>query len=601
MAAIALLAALSVPDVALPEVALGDLVAGKRAALAQLRVALVEVGAAVVTDVPSLGHASAGAFAQLASCSGGRLRAGEFRRTVAARVLGGVASQLDMVACARALEPLRRALGRATDAVVAALDADADADADTGGGRAPGGAARMRRVGGGEYAGLRALVHAGEQLEHFHLYPVGRGRPAGAPARGAADAQRVDGGGAGALDEGEWTMPLHTDGGLFAVMTAGFYVELADGLLGGSAGEEAGRSSHGAELADGLRGATGAARQAPADLAPRGAGLYIRLRDGRLVRAAQSTPLHAAEPPRSEVIVLAGEGAARWLERRAGAAPFRPAPHALLVGSGGDGGGGDGGGGGVRVARAWHGRMLLPPSDALLPSGLTFQAHREAEAAAIAAAPLTARAARARAASGEAPAAPAACSTGGALPPGRAFASASRRQLTAVAGGGDECVTGSGTVGVRCWMLCVDPSALGCATDATVACIDSSTGARVNGSDHCPTGTPPSPPSDAADAAPRTAATAATTTWLAARPRPFCSGPGVSMYMQGFASLVLAPRTAADGNALPPAECVVLFAPSAVLDTAPKMAAGCLALALLGLAVELLASARRAIGGARRL
>jgi hypothetical protein len=71
---------------------------------------------------------------------------------------------------------------------------------------------------------------------------------------------------------------------------------------------------------------------------------------------------------------------------------------------------------------------------------------------------------------------------------------------------------------------------------------------------------------------------------------PFCVGPGVSMYMQGFAATTRYPGAA--GAAAPRAACVTLFFRSWVLDTPCKFAAGCLGLVGLGLLVELVAQVR---------
>lgn len=534
-------------DLSLPEVEFDALVAADRAALIQLRATLADVGAVVISGVPSLGRSAAAAFAKLPACMGDDVQAHEFRRTVAAHTMGDWSSEPDEPACSRPLQPLRQALSLATDALLRGLDTSL------------GSLPRMRRVGGGEYAGLSALIDAGEQLEHFHLYPV-------------KQATSDD----GTTNATAWTMPLHTDAGILAIMTAGLYIHAADG-------------SH--------------VQRTPAD-----AGLYIKTPDGAVVRVAQSAPRSFAgaedhttlAEPSSSVIVIAGEGAARWLgtiER-----PFRAAPHALLVGS-------------VRpsdanrdtrtlVVRAWHGRMLLPPGDALLPTGLSYAEHRAAEAASIAGA--------ARTPARDLDDAPAACSLLGALPPGRAYYAASRRQLVASLGDGSECTTANNTPGLRCWTLCVDSSAIGCTLE-DAACYDVSTNLQVNGSDHCPTNPksncqlqckPPtaSPPasSSAAEAPSSSPKSSSSNAEANVQPstfeQPFCSGPGVSMYMQGFGSLLVRPP-----NGLAPADCVALFAPTWVLNSRGKMAAGAIALALLGLCVEPLARARARIARLRNL
>ena len=89
-------------------------------------------------------------------------------------------------------------------------------------------------------------------------------------------------------------------------------------------------------------------------------GLYVQLPHGGLVRA---------RVPDDAIIFMAGEGAASWLERT----PLRALPHALILDQGESDGGADFEGGVVRV-RSWHGRMFLPPSDALVsPSSASAQ------------------------------------------------------------------------------------------------------------------------------------------------------------------------------------------------------------------------------------
>lgn len=257
-------------EVELPEAVFAELLSADPRTLLRVRHALVEYGAFAVSHVPQLQAASERALEGLAQCAGPAAPS-ELRRTVAARTLGGVAEALDVPACEAPLRRLRAATARAAGAILAAVDGG------------PGGPPAMARAGGGEYAGLRELAAAGEQLEHFHLYPV----PAAAPPP-----NRTVG-----APPGEWTLPLHTDSGLLAVMTVGRYFWRADGR-----------------------------RPVPAE-PPEGAGLYLRLRAGGVARVAQSRPeLYPTSGGEEEggerLLVLAGEGAARWLGAAAGAQPW---------------------------------------------------------------------------------------------------------------------------------------------------------------------------------------------------------------------------------------------------------------------------------------
>ena len=77
-------------------------------------------------------------------------------------------------------------------------------------------------------------------------------------------------------------------------------------------------------------------------------GLYVQLPHGGLVRA---------RVPDDAIIFMAGEGAASWLDRTR----LRALPHALVL----DQEQHEGEGEGARV-RSWHGRMFLPPADAVV-------------------------------------------------------------------------------------------------------------------------------------------------------------------------------------------------------------------------------------------
>lgn len=397
---------------------------------------------------------------------------------------------------------------------------------------------------------------------------------------------------------------MHTDSGVFAIMTAGLYLNAADGS----------RSAH-----------------VPAD-----AGLYIKLRSGEVVRVKQSTPVAQADGVHSSLVVLAGEGAERWLQG-VESAPFRAVPHALMVGSLPAG---------LQPAgtalhhnssrsldlspttrstlRAWHGRMLLPPSDALLPTGQTFQAFRHAEASAVLSAPLVLQGGSLTSDSlFEVKQLGIESTLHTPLPPGRAVLMPARRQLVVALGGGSECSLSGGGVGILCWTLCMDISSLSCGASG-VGCVDSTVGAGVDGSVHCdpeaackpgclppsPPMPPPSPPpkSDSSSSSNSSSNSANLPSKLAANNNStassavssegkFCVGSGVTMYMQGFDSLLFRKGW----RQSPPAQCIALFVPTWVIDSEGKMVAACIGLILLGLSLELLLQQRTAIAESNRV
>lgn len=132
------------------------------------------------------------------------------------------------------------------------------------------------------------------------------------------------------------TVELHSDMGLFIVMTPAEYV----GLSGPEAAAGAGASA--------------------------GGGLLLELASGEMV---------APEVPAGALLVMNGDGMERWMRLGGGAAPHSPG-HEVLLPEGGLAGHG----------RAWFGRMFLPPKDARLPDGsLSFGEYRAAAAAALAA------------------------------------------------------------------------------------------------------------------------------------------------------------------------------------------------------------------------
>ena len=228
---------------------------------------------------------------------------GTLRRTVGARTRQGIPQPLPGADdCNAGAAPLRAVVDMASRYFFNALDVAA--------GGAESGGALMRRGGrpdeagaGAEYESFGQLMGAGDHLEHFHAYHIATEAEAGAEAEADPSAP-------------ESAMPrpaldVHTDNGLLIAMTTGLS----------------------------LNGSPSAAE-----------GLYVQLPHGGLVRA---------RVPDDAIIFMAGEGAASWLDRTR----FRALPHALVLDQ--NQGEGEGEGEGVRV-RSWHGRMFLPPADAVV-------------------------------------------------------------------------------------------------------------------------------------------------------------------------------------------------------------------------------------------
>ena len=168
-------------------------------------------------------------------------------------------------------------------------------------------------------------------------------------------------------------LELHTDVGLFIVMTAA-EVLLHNKVVvtdGGGGGDTMGHH-------DGNKASSGRSDMEveliPVDDSNSDSGLRIELPSGEVVR-----PLF----PRGSLLVMNGEGGARWIKaERAAERPFAP-PHEVVMPSfgapfdymmegenseegGSEGAASSAGNGGDEVVRVWFGRMFLPPSDARL-------------------------------------------------------------------------------------------------------------------------------------------------------------------------------------------------------------------------------------------
>ncbi|KAG5185560.1 hypothetical protein JKP88DRAFT_180210 [Tribonema minus] len=232
---------------------------------------------------------------------------GTARRTLATATNAGVPLPLPTAvaeACPRfaeAAERLRSAVDATGRAYANILDKLAHGDASLESGEVP------------PFASYAAAASTAESLEHFHVFT--RDAPAGGDSRRHGNHDSM--------------LPLHSDMGLFLVMTAAEYFELESGAR--------------LELGHGTAPQT---------------GLLVELPDGRRVRP---------QLPQGSLLVMNGEAATRWMD--AGAlrphAPLHEVESLELT----------------ATARAWFGRMYFPPQaatlrgEALLP--LTFGEYRQ--------------------------------------------------------------------------------------------------------------------------------------------------------------------------------------------------------------------------------
>ena len=166
------------------------------------------------------------------------------------------------------------------------------------------------------YDSFSQAVNQADSLEHFHLFH----RPS------STTTQRLDNG----ISEETLTLEMHADIGLFIVMTSAEYFETASL----------------APLANELRPDP---------------GLFLELPSGEVVRP---------RVPQDCLVVMNGEGAARWMRTAKGARKPQAARHEvalpdLLPG----------------ITRAWFGRMFFPLSQNLIQDSsseqMTFAEYRE--------------------------------------------------------------------------------------------------------------------------------------------------------------------------------------------------------------------------------
>lgn len=285
----------------------------------------IALGAVQIVGIPNFSSARAEALSGAASCLetaeangekgvvAARMSDGSIRRTIAA-VRGGEQSTplLSSAKCGDSAGRLRVLVDSTAQQLFRLLDRAALSLRAQRNQKESASDLLMRPA----YASFEQVAVGGRHLEHLHVYYNNPNNSSTSPRSGGISSHQRP---------GVRTVPLHTDSGLFVAMTTGL-----------------------------VKNAVGVELEVQNEL-------FMELPGGSLSRAS-SRP--------GALLVLAGEGAAAWLQPVLGA-PLRAVPHAL---SRVDGKGGDG-----QSSRAWFGLMLLPPADALVPlsPGAPLVAYRE--------------------------------------------------------------------------------------------------------------------------------------------------------------------------------------------------------------------------------
>jgi copper chaperone CopZ len=517
-------------------------------------------GAVAVTGVPGLARARTEAFLALARCLEARpadalshtLSDGTVRRTLGARTLRGAPEPLvsacdgaDSTQVHEATDALRALVDQGTRRFVRALEPLVRP-----GVALPGGA-----------ASLTELVLGVEHLEHFHAY---------SPRAPPTPPTLFNGSAAAAAEALPPTLPMHVDAGLFISIVPALYLPVpaaaaSAAAASGDTGVSAASSSDASASASAPSSSSSSSPPPPDFFVERSDGAYAYL------------PAHAAT---DSLLFVLGDGWSHWINPVLKLS-LRAAPHTIIVPprAAADGVGKAVGGAGeltkleMTKLRLWHGRMVLPPATAPMPSGGDFESWRRGrvawalEVAAGARDAATAgrnleRELDSSASAAQAEALPAGCAGGGTLlledsgcvvPPSPP---------------GTPPDPHAGEPGIRCWMRCQSVKELPCGDKA--ACVDTSTPAytpvdpeKMCGpacKPQCLAGPPPPPPG-------------------------FCDGPPVDMSMRGFI-------WAGQG-----ADCLMLLHSDFPLDSPVRMSAGVVITLLLGFVVEALACFRRRLVG----
>jgi len=280
--------------------------------------------------------------------------------------------------------------------------------------------------------------------------------------------------------------------------------------------------------------------------------------------------VHAAFPD-DALVFMAGAGAGDWISPASGAR-LRPVPHALRLNWGSS----------AAAWRAWHGRMFLPPADAVVDpaSKLSFGALRARQIARLTTpaqddataaqslgcglgAVMTTPAARASTAARATAASASASSTLGVPTWARP------RDLMDWDGGDDGC----GANEALCWMQCVSTASLTCGAGTTVGCVDTADGSVVPGDITCPSGTEYCE-----------LQCVAMGNDDGSMGSGYCMGSGIDMYMSGFTSYWFS-----DDSFM----CLNLFITDWTLDSSGKFVGALLGTIVLACLSEYLGKVRR--------
>lgn len=290
------------------------------------------------------------------------------------------------------------------------------------------------------------------------------------------------------------TIDMHTDNGIMIAMTTGYY--------------------RGENIADDR-------------------GLYVELPNGQVCKASLDD---------DSLVIMVGAGA-RWLSPILGAS-LRPVPHALVSGMTNQG-----------SSRAWFGKMILPPVDAILrddssrDNSMTFGKYRR-------------------------------------------LTSIPNNYLSLPTGCGmneetdtysllstSECLMPDGTKGLMCWKKCSSVAGLSCGLDAE--CVYLATNEVVNGDEMCPVHEDGACELECVDVTPDNSNSNSSTF------DAYCYGTGTSMLMDGFTTMAFSDR-----GSVP---CINLFFTSWTLDSELKFGFGCVGIFFMGILVQWMTMFRQQI------
>jgi len=432
------------------------------------------------------------------------------------------------------------------------------------------------------YRNYFELMHAGEHLEHLHTYynrytidSVDSTTNMSGFSHRKATTTSVT----AATTATAATMKLHTDSGLLIAMTCGHYAR------SGSGSSATNTDFHSDSTT------------ASSNTRSRRNGLYMERGNGELVHV---------ECASGDLIVMIGAGGEHWLAPKLGGA-LHAVPHALYVDfddamtstvSQDNNVNTDNSNNlndkdkdentdifmststGSSMSRSWYGKMFLPPADAVLQNsnGRTYRTYRDTELATLFSQSESKRKTRG----------------GGSVVDGQTqtqtvsgVGAAVGAYLPAACGGRDSInshsnsnfvLTASSTCDpsttIMCWMQC---QPIGNCSAGTAVCTDTITGEPVDGTIMCPSGTNACQPR-------------CPNTNEYYKPEPinnFCLGPGVSMSMSGFVSIMNSDPFAT--------ECFVVLFPSWVLDGSWKVVFACFGTFSLGILIHYLTKLKTTI------